>query len=376
MRFCLDFSHHAWTRASDPVAATQTTLELARDADAAGIDAIWVTEDADGWDAFALLAAIAGVTRRAALGSGVTSPYARHPNLIAASVATVDLLSGGRAVLGLGRGQPEWYARGLGLEVGSPPRVLEETIDLLHQWWAEPHRAKSGAAGAHFSVQNWERTIHPAQARPPIYLAAAGPQALTLAGRRADGVIFNALTSNEFLAGAIPRVKREAQAVGRDADALAFVLRTAVTVTTEVGPVLERQKNLLALINCLPGMDRLIHTDGFDVPAIVAEVRDRMGTAESLVAGGGFPELRRRSDLRSARAAIPTELVARLAIAGSLERVGERLRQVAALGVTHVSVAPPTAKGVAAFARLLVDLRQTVVGCENSDEGATATTTS
>jgi alkanesulfonate monooxygenase SsuD/methylene tetrahydromethanopterin reductase-like flavin-dependent oxidoreductase (luciferase family) len=359
VRYCLDLSHHAWARARDPAAAARATLRLARDADAAGIDAIWVTEDADGWDAFALLAAIAGVTRRARLGSGVTNPYARHPNLIAASVATLDRLSGGRAILGLGRGQPEWYGRGLGLAVGSPPRVLEETIDLLEQWWSPTHRA-DGGAGAHFPVHDWERTIHPVQARPPIYLAAAGPRALALAGRRADGVIFNALTSNEFLAEAIRCVKREAAAAGRELDALAFVLRTAATVTDDAGPVLERQKNLLALINCLPGMDRLIQSDGFDVPAIVAAVQTRMGMAEGLVAGG-FPELRRRGDLRAARAAIPPELITRLAIAGSPAEVGERLRQIEALGVTHVSVAPPATGGKAAFVRLLKELRQAVI---------------
>jgi 5,10-methylenetetrahydromethanopterin reductase len=337
LNLCLDLTHHPWTRGDDP-AAVARTLALARAADAAGAAAIWVSEDPEGWDAFALLGALAHETTRARLGPSVTNPYVRQPNLLAAAVATLDRLSAGRAVLGLGRGQPEWYARALGVEVGSPLAALEGTIELLRQWWAPPHRASSDR---HVRVRDWERTFHPLQSQPPVYLAAAGPKALALAGRRADGVIFNALTSDDFLADAIPRVRAEAAAAGRDPAALAFVLRTAVTLTDDPAPALERQKTSIALINTLPGMDRLLATAGFDVPAILAEVRRLMRTEETLAQGGGFPTLRRAGDLAAARAAIPTDLVARLALVGPLPHLRPRLRHLASLGVTHVSVAPP-----------------------------------
>lgn len=347
LRFCLDLTHHAWGRAgADDPAPVGRTLELARAADRAGVEAITVSEDPDGWDAFAVLGALAGETTRVRLGTGVTNPYLRHPNLLAASVATLDRLSGGRAFLGLGRGQTEWYARALGMETGRPLAVLAETIGLLRRWWAPPHRASSdGLAppGEHFGVRGWERSVHPVQPPPgpPIWLAAAGPRALDLAGRLADGVIFNALTSREFVAGAIARVRGEAAAAGRDPGALAFVLKTAVVVTDDPAPVLERQKNLVALINTLPGMERLLTTPGFDVAAIVAEVRGLMRTEEVLGAGGAFSELRRSGDLTAARAAIPAELMARLAIAGPVAHVRARLDELAAAGLTHVFVAPP-----------------------------------
>jgi len=347
LRFCLDLTHHAWARARpDDPAPIHRTLDLARAADAAGIELITVSEDPDGWDAFAVLGALAGATSRVRLGTGVTNPYLRHPNLLAASVATLDRLSSGRAFLGLGRGQTEWSERALGMDAGEPLAVLEETIRLLRQWWTPPHQASSAELdppGEHFRVRGWERTIHPAQPPPgpPIYLAAAGPRALALAARRADGVIFNALTSPDFLAATIPRVRATAQAAGRDPHALAFILKTAVVVTDDPDPVLARQKNLIALINTLPGMDRLLVTPGFDLPAIMAEVRRLMRTEEVLAAGGAFPDLRRAGDLPAARAAIPTALVERLAIVGPLPHVRARLRHLADLGVTHVFVAPP-----------------------------------
>ena len=351
LRFCLDLSHHSWAQGDG--AAAERTLATAEAADAGGIDAIWVTEDPEGWDAFGLLGALAARTRRALLGTGVTNPFLRHPNLLAASVATLDRLSGGRAVLGLGRGQPEWYRHGLGIETGDPLAALAETIALLRAWWANG-RASSPPGGA-FAVAAWERQVGPL-APPPILLAAAGPKALALAGRLADGVVFNAYTADAFLAEAIPSVRAEAAAAGRDPASLWFVLRTPTTSTIDSAVALSRARATIALVNGLPGMGRLIREPGFDTEAIVTAVRHRLGTDDHLAAGRGFPDLR-RGDLSGAKAAIPEELATRLAIAGELGHVRARLATVAALGVTHVSVATPEEATAAAWRALLDGLR-------------------
>ncbi len=360
MRFSLDLAHQSWSREADPVAAARRTVDLAHRADAAGVDLITVSEDPDGWDAFALLSAIAGVTQRAGLSTGVTNPYLRHPNLIAASVATLDRLSGGRARLGLGRGQPEWYGRALGTPVGSPLTTLAETITLLRHWWRPPHVANS-SPGDQMGVQGWERTIHPVQVEPPIYLAAAGPRAIDLAGRLADGVIFNNLTSDEALETLIGDARQAASAAGRDPDRLAFLLRTHVFVTDDPEPWLERQKNALALINTLPGMDRLVQVTGFDVPALMTGLRRVMRTADALEDAGGFAALRRHADFAAARALIPNDLMAQLAIAGPLDHVRARMRHLERIGVTHVSLPPPEQLydlDTAGMERLLASLHQ------------------
>jgi 5,10-methylenetetrahydromethanopterin reductase len=342
MRFTLDLSHHAWTRDAAGRAAART-LEVARAADEGGIDAIWVNEDPEGWDAFSVLSAVAAVTSRAALGSGVTNPYVRHPNMLAASVATLDRLSTGRAILGIGRGEVEWHRDALGVDTGEPLAVLEETIALLRAWWRPPHRTSS-PDDAHFAVRDWERVVHPLQDRVPIYLAAAGPKALALAGKVCDGVIFNILTSEDALRGSILLTRAAASDAGRDPNSLAIVLRTSAVVVDHPDAerkALDRAKTLLALIATLPGMDRLVQTTGFDVAGILREVRAVLHTREILASGGGFPALRREGDLAAAREAIPDELIRRLAIVGSVPQVRARIRRLAALGVTHVGVAPP-----------------------------------
>jgi 5,10-methylenetetrahydromethanopterin reductase len=360
VRFTLDFSHHPWTRDHTGDAAART-LATARAADAAGIDAVWVSEDPEGWDAFALLGAIASVTSNARLGTSVTSPYPRHPNLLAASVATLDRLSAGRAVLGLGRGQTGWHRDALGVDTGEPLAVLAETIALLRGWWAPPHRV-STPEGAHFRVRDWERVVHPVNQHLPILLAAAGPKALALAGEAADGVIFNLLTADEFLAATIPQLRAEAAAAGRDPDALWLVLRTTIDVAdddTAERRALDRNKNLFALVSTLPGMDRLVATAGFDVAAILGEVREIMRGEETLAAGGGFPELRRRGNLAAAREVIPDALMRRLGIVGPLPVARERLSVLEEIGVTHVAVTPPReAASAETWRRLLADLRE------------------
>jgi 5,10-methylenetetrahydromethanopterin reductase len=346
MHFALDASPATWAAARrggtrhDIRAAVDRTIELARIADEAGIESIWCLEDPDGWDAFAVLGAMARATDRVRLGTGVTNPYYRHPSLIAASVSTLDLLGNGRAFLGIGRGQAEWYETALGMRVGKPVRALTETFELLDQWWSEGMRASSPDSATEFRVDGWERVIRPLQEHVPIYLAAVGPLALRIAGRYADGVIFNDLSSLQYMEWAIGRVREAACEAGRDPEAFAFYARASITITDEVEALYERRKATVATIHALPGMERLLETDGFDTGRIIADVRAAMRTQEILDQGGGFGDLRRGGDLAAAKRAIPNDLMAELVVAGTVEQVRARLEAMQRAGVTHAFFAP------------------------------------
>lgn len=322
--------------------AIDALVAFAREADAAGVDSFWLSEDPDGWDALQVLAVVARETERIRVGTGVLNPYYRHPSLIAASMSTLDALSDGRAFLGFGRGQTEWYERALGMPVGSPLAALEETFHLLRQWLTPPWRATAAEDATEFEVSGWERVMGPLQERLPIYLAAVGPKALSVAARHADGVIFNDLSSITYMDRAIRDVRAEAAGCGRDPDALRFFARSGVTITDDPEAVLERRKDTVSLIHVLPGMERLLESPGFDTKAIVAEVREVMRTMEVLERGGNFPELKRAGDLRAARERIPTELMRELVVAGPVESVRERLRCFREIGITDVFLARPT----------------------------------
>jgi 5,10-methylenetetrahydromethanopterin reductase len=340
MRFALSLDHRDWTRGG----AAEATLELARRADAGGIDSLWAIEDPDGWDAFAVLAAIAQNTQRIRLGTGVTNPYLRHPNLIAASIATVDRLAPGRVFLGLGRGQPEWYERALGIEIGRPLARLEETIALLRQWWSAEAVASSDGE---FHVHEWRRVVSPL-APPRIYIAAAGPNALDLAGRVADGVLFNMLATPTYMEWAIARVRASASAVGRDPNALEFIANPGILVTDGSIPDLAGRKRFVANVLTLPGMDRLLENPTLDVAGIMRRVRAHMKTDELLAAGGAFADFARHGNLAAAVAEIPDELVLPGSIVGDVATVRERIRQFAALGITELTFARNGLPGTAA----------------------------
>jgi len=347
LAFCLDAGPGQWAKAQGTgerqtyADAVSWTVEMGRIADEAGIDSLWLLEDPDGWDALAVLGAVARQTTRIRLGTGVVNPYYRHPSLIAASMATLDALSDGRAFLGLGRGQPEWYDVALGMDIGSPRHRLEETFGLLRQWWSPEMRASSPEGATELAVHGWERTIRPVQPHLPIYLAAVGPLALRIAARHADGVIFNDLSSLHFMRDAVATVRAEMARVGRDPAGFVVAARSSVTVTDEPERFYEQRKSTVAMIHALPGMERLLESPGYDVGRVIADVRSAMNTNEILGQGGGFGDLRRGGDLEAAKRAIPTSLMEELVVAGPVADVRARLREMHALGITHVFLANP-----------------------------------
>jgi len=332
VRFCMTIDHGEWKR-GDPTSRVERTLDYARLADAAGFDSIWLNEDPDGWDAFAVLGAMARETTHVRLGCGVTNVYHRNPNLIAASVSTLDQLSGGRAFLGIGRGQPEVYEYAFGLDASEPLQRMERAIDQLRQWWSPPFAAPAGGSAA----ADWKRAIGP-RGQPPIYIAAVGPRALDLAGRVADGVLFNEMATPEYIEWAVSRVRRAAIANDRDATSVLFFVNPAVTVTDDRLPVLERKKAFIAQVHALPGMDRLLTTGQWDVQGIMATVRRVMRTDEVLSRGGMFAGMREVGDLAAAKAAIPTELVDHASAIGSLPVVRAKLERFVACGATHLFI--------------------------------------
>lgn len=351
LKLCIDGGPGGWARAQasgDPDAiraAVQKTIDLGIAADKAGIDSLWLLEDPDGWDAFAVLGAIALKTESLRLGTGVVNPYYRHPAQIAASVSTLDFLSNGRAFLGLGRGQTEWYERALGMDVGSPTDRLPEAISLLRQWWSKAMYASSPSGMTELGVQGWERETRPLQDHVPIYLAAVGPIAMRIAAEWADGVIFNDLTSFAFMRDQIAHVKQMAAEAGRNPDALTFNARCQVTITDDPEALYEQRKSTVAMIHSLPGMDRLLQSDEHNIDQIMADVRQAMRVDDILEEGGAFSVLRREGNLEKAKAAIPTDLMSELVVAGDLTTVRERLRELADIGVTHVFLSAPKEPG-------------------------------
>ncbi|MCF0093975.1 LLM class flavin-dependent oxidoreductase [Micromonospora sp. MH99] len=140
-------------------------------------------------DTWTLLSFVAARTDRVHLSANVTNLPLRPPAVLARSVASLDLLSGGRVALGLGAGA-FWDAieamGGRRLAPGQGVRALEEGIDVIRQMWDAPARGGVRVDGEFHRVVGAKRGPAPAHA-VPIWLGAYKPRMLALTGRRADG---------------------------------------------------------------------------------------------------------------------------------------------------------------------------------------------
>jgi F420-dependent oxidoreductase-like protein len=178
-----------------------TLAEIARVGDEAGFDRIGVADhfwrshymgsvDGPELECYTTLGFLAASTRRAKLTAMVTAATYRQPGLLAKIVTTLDVLSGGRAWLGIGAGDYEAEARGLGLAFPSLKErfgMLEETLQICLRMWDGEQGDDRPYSGTHFQL---ERTLNVPQSltrpHPPILLGGSGEKTLRLVARYAD----------------------------------------------------------------------------------------------------------------------------------------------------------------------------------------------
>ena len=128
-----------------------------------------------------MLGFLAAATEGIRLGVGVANPYTRNPALLAMASATLDRISGGRFLLGLGRSDRSVIQGRMGMPYRSPLATLEEAATIIRDLLAGE---RVTSTEGRFRLRNAHLETRPVQQRPPIYLAAIGPKALRLAGGR------------------------------------------------------------------------------------------------------------------------------------------------------------------------------------------------
>ena len=169
------------------------TTALIQEAERLGYDSIWAAE-AYGSDAITPLAWAGALTSRIKLGTGIMQMPARTPAMAAMTVATLDLLSGGRVLMGLGVSGPQVVEGWHGQPYGKPLARTREYVEIVRRILArEEHLAFQGEEyqipinGGTGLGKSLRLTLHPLRKQIPIYLAAIGPKNIELAGEIADG---------------------------------------------------------------------------------------------------------------------------------------------------------------------------------------------
>ncbi len=310
----------------------------AQAAEDAGFQDVWFPDHYFIREVYAALALAAAATRRVGLGTAVTSPYLRHPALLASAVATIDEISEGRAILGLGVGGHEFPGQ-LNTSLARPLAVCREAVGIVRRLLAGETVTTEGKI---FSVRGARLHFTPSR-RVPLYLAARGPQMLALAGELADGVITHG-TNASYLTRARDRVTEGLARVGRLGGAVDLTLMGEVAITDDLARERERLRARCILM-----------AGGEYAPELVGHYGLTAADVEPVrraVKGG---------DLGVAARAVNDRVVDAFCVVGSAERCREILRGMAKAGVSHVICSFGANTGEADAKRALATLGREIV---------------
>lgn len=196
-------------------------VKLAQLAESVGYKGFWVADSHSVFrDAYVVLTGAALATERIELATGVSPTVTRHPAALANALATLQELSGGRALLGIGVGDSA--VRNLGLK---PDRlaVFEQKALTI----------KSLLRGQPVEYEGHELQMNWANFEVPIIMACSGPKSLQLGGRIADGILFQVGSDPAFVRYALDNIRKGAEAAGRKLEDLRLLMRVACCVSDD-----------------------------------------------------------------------------------------------------------------------------------------------
>jgi F420-dependent oxidoreductase-like protein len=309
-------------------------IALAQEAERLGYDSAWAAE-AWGTDTVTVLSWLAATTTRLKVGAAIMQIPGRTPAATAMTAATLDLMSDGRFLLGLGTSGPQvvegWHGQAWGKPLGKTREYVDIVRRMLRRETIEHH-------GEHYDIPYTgpnatglgiplKLMMRPLRAEVPIYLAAMGPKNIALAGEIADGWLPFLLSPDRFRDALLPSLEDGLRRAGRKLDGFDIA---ATHVPLIVSDDLETAREV--------------------VRPVVALYVGGMGARgrnfyNSLVSRYGYEaEAARIQDLyldgkkREAAAAVPDALVDEVALIGSRERLAERLEAWNECGVTTIIV--------------------------------------
>jgi F420-dependent oxidoreductase-like protein len=304
-------------------------LPLVQLADRIGIDSVWAAE-AYGSDAVTVLSYIAAATERIELGSAVLQIPARTPAMTAMTAMTLDALSGGRVLLGLGVSGPQVVEGWHGVAYSNPLAKTREYVEILRRVIAREGPLEFD--GRHFQIpyrgpdasglgKPLKSILHPVRSRIPIHLAAIGPRNVALAAEIADGwlPIFYSPEHEDLFADSL---RGGFDAAGRDGGTFEISATVMVAAGDDVAACRDRLRPYYALY--IGGMGARGYNFYNDLAVRYGHEQAAADIQDAYLDG-------RRDD---AAAAVPDELIDEVALVGPLDRIVERLEAWKASRVT------------------------------------------
>ena len=308
----------------------QDQLAVVQEAERLDYDSVW-TAEAYGSDAATVLAWLAASTSRIRLGSGILQMPGRSAAMTAMTAATIDELSGGRMILGIGSSGPQvaegWHGQRFARQLQRTREYVAVVRQALSRERLEFHGETIELPLPDGPGKALKLTIAPVQEQIPVYLAAIGPKNTALAGEIADGWL-PTFFSPEHVGDLRSLLEEGAERSGRSLDGFDIAPTVNACVSDDLDQARDLMRPMLALY--IGGMgsrqqnfyNQLVQRYGFEAAA--REVQDLYLDGKREEAG----------------AAIPAELIDLVSLCGPRDVVRDRLRAFDDAGVGTLIVTP------------------------------------
>jgi F420-dependent oxidoreductase-like protein len=226
MRIGLQIPSFTWPGGAPEIGSR--LADIAKTADDAGFASLWVMDhffqiqvigpaEDPMLEGYSVLSYLAGLTKHARLGTLVTGVHYRHPGILVKTATTLDVISGGRAYLGIGAGWNEHESRGLGVpfpSVSERFERLEETLKIAHQMWSG---STAPIVGKHYQLAEPINSPQPLSTpHPPILIGGMGEKkTLRLIAQYGNACNFFAYGGPEVIRAKLEVLQRHCEDVGR-----------------------------------------------------------------------------------------------------------------------------------------------------------------
>ena len=222
-----------------------------------GFESVWTTQMPDARDAALVLAAYANHTERIKLGTGVIPIFTRHPTAMAQMAATLDELSAGRFILGLGISHKVTVEEMWGMQLHKPVDAMREYLTIVRTILRD---GGCSFEGRHFTAR--VAYSAPRQADLPIMISALNPRMLELAGELTDGIVLYMCTPSYVRDHIVPAVRAGRQKVGKDLDGFDIVAAVPVSLTSDRAAAHDVFRKTVARYASLPYYRKMMDASG------------------------------------------------------------------------------------------------------------------
>jgi 5,10-methylenetetrahydromethanopterin reductase len=310
-----------------PVQRGGTVLEkmysTAKEAEKNGFDSVWFSDHiimppfTFMPDAWTLMTAVAMQTERVSFGTRVSPPHGRHPAIFANMLATIDQISRGRVILGLGAGE-SMHLDPFGIEWNQPVTRMKETIEVMRRLWTEK---KVTFQGKFFNLKDAFLQVKPVHKSIPIYIGSNGPLTRRLTGEIGDGWM-PWVESPKTYEKHLKEVEEGARKAGRSMDEIDTVYHAFTAIAQDPEQALKRLSMFKSFFVYF--QEKLI----YEFPNVKIPLTMKVEKVT-------LNDLERISE---AAEMVPDEALARFNIAGTVDDAMNQIERYLKAGARHITI--------------------------------------